>query len=46
MSTMPKKLNNARGVTYWSIRKISKGIRIISENTEMKENYGKSALSL
>ncbi len=41
-----KKLNNARGVTYWSFRKISKGISIISENTEMKENYEKSVLSL
>jgi len=41
-----KKLNNARGVTYWSFRKISKDIRIISENTEIKENYEKSVLSL
>ena len=46
MTIMPKKLNNARGVTYWGFRKISKGIRVISENTEMKGNYGKSALSL
>ena len=46
MSKIPKKLNNARGVTYWGFRKISKDIRIISENTEMKENYGKSVLSL
>ena len=41
-----QKLNNARVVTYWGFRKISKGIRTISENTEMKENYGKSVLSL
>jgi len=46
MSKMPKKLNNARGVTYWGFRKISKDIRIISENTEIKENYEKSVLSL
>ena len=41
-----QKLNNARGVTYWGFRKMSKGIRIISENTKMKGNYEKSALSL
>ena len=41
-----KKLNNARVITYWGFRKVSKGIRIISKNTEMKENYEKSVLSL
>lgn len=41
-----QKLNNAKGVTYWNFRKISKSISIISENTEMKENYEKSVLSL